>query len=338
MTFIIHAPNVHQGGGRTLLLSLLEAAGNFPCIAILDERLELPPCLPPSLTVIRVRPTLAGRLIGEWRLRCMARAGYAILCFGNLPPLFDCAGPVTVFLQNRYLLGRHDLSTFPLRTRMRLVAERLWLRLRLTNRTQFLVQTPTMAREVVSTLGIQARTIPFLPSDDFGGVAENIRRFDFLYVASGEPHKNHRCLIEAWQLLARDGIFPSLCLTLDRERDGRLLEWIKSQSQEHCLRVENVGQISKGELAQCYLTSAALIYPSTMESLGLPLFEAARAGLPILAPELDYVRDVAVPVQTFDPNSAVSIARAVRRYLDVAEPVVRPSSPAAFLDAVRALD
>ncbi len=338
MKLIIHAPNVHQGGGRTLLLSLLEAAGNSPCIAILDERLELPSCLPPSLTVMRVRPTLAGRLIGEWRLRCMAGAGYAILCFGNLPPLFDCAGPVTVFLQNRYLLVRHDLSTFPLRTRMRLVAERLWLRLRLTNRTQLLVQTPTMAREVGSALGIQARTVPFLPSDDFDGVAERIRRFDFLYVASGEPHKNHRCLIEAWQLLARDGIFPSLCLTLDRVRDSRLLEWVESQSQEHCLRIQNVGQINRAELAQCYRTSAALIYPSTLESLGLPLLEAARVGLPILAPELDYVRDVAVPVQTFDPNSAVSIARAVRRYLDVAEPVVRPSSPAAFLDAVRALD
>ncbi len=71
MTLIIHAPNAHQGGGRTLLLSVLEVAGNLPCIAILDDRLELPPQSPTSLTVLRVRPTLAGRFIGEWRLRCV---------------------------------------------------------------------------------------------------------------------------------------------------------------------------------------------------------------------------------------------------------------------------
>ena len=37
--------------------------------------------------------------------------------------------------------------------------------------------------------------------------------------------------------------------------------------------------------------------------------------LPIPASELDYVRDVVNPVETFDAGSAVSIARAVRRFL-----------------------
>ena len=35
----------------------------------------------------------------------------------------------------------------------------------------------------------------------------------------------------------------------------------------------------------------------------------------MLAAELDYVRDILDPVETFDPNSPVSIARAVKRYL-----------------------
>lgn len=43
MNFIIHAPNVHQGGGRALLLSLLEAVGDAgTCQAILDTRMEIP--------------------------------------------------------------------------------------------------------------------------------------------------------------------------------------------------------------------------------------------------------------------------------------------------------
>lgn len=338
MTLIIHAPNAHQGGGRTLLLSVLEVAGNLPCIAILDDRLELPPQSPPSLTVLRVRPTLAGRFIGEWRLRCLASPEHTILCFGNLPPLFNITGRVRVLLQNRYLLARYDLSEFPLRTRLRLLIERFWFRFRQSSRMKIIVQTPSMARELENELGILAQTIPFRPPSANCDLAKTPRRFDFIYVATGEPHKNHRCLVEAWQLLASEGIYPSLCLTLDRERDHLLLEWIESQTRGKSLRIENVGILPQTELAQYYRMSAALIYPSTMESFGLPLLEAAEAGLSIIASELDYVRDVSVPVQTFDPHSATSIARAVRRYLDAAEPIVQPLTPAAFLDAVSASD
>ena len=75
-----------------------------------------------------------------------------------------------------------------------------------------------------------------------------------------------------------------------------------------------------------------MIFPSTSESFGLPLVEAAHLGLPILAPELDYVRDVCSPVQTFDPTSPLSIARAVKRFLKVPEPELSLRSQQEFWD------
>jgi hypothetical protein len=57
------------------------------------------------------------------------------------------------------------------------------------------------------------------------------------------------------------------------------------------------------------------------------LLEAKQAGLSIVAAELDYVRDSINPDQSFDPNSAVSIARAIKRSLGVIE------EPAAVLNA-----
>lgn len=68
-----------------------------------------------------------------------------------------------------------------------------------------------------------------------------------------------------------------------------------------------------------YEHAKALIYPSTFESFGLPLIEARHAGLTVLAPELDYVRDILDPEQTFDPDSPISIARAVKRFMAVDE-------------------
>ena len=55
------------------------------------------------------------------------------------------------------------------------------------------------------------------------------------------------------------------------------------------------------------------------ESFGLPLLEAKFLGLPILASELDYVRDVVEPTETFDPESPVSISRAVQRFLKISQ-------------------
>jgi len=141
----------------------------------------------------------------------------------------------------------------------------------------------------------------------------------FLYVASGEPHKNHRSLVMAWTLLAEEGIRPGLCLTLDKNRFSDLCVWIEDQIKNTGLNVTNVGSISAQDLDRVYKESLALIYPSDFESLGLPLIEARCVGLPILASERDYVRDAVDPEETFDPSSPVSIARAVKRFLGIPE-------------------
>jgi glycosyltransferase involved in cell wall biosynthesis len=64
----------------------------------------------------------------------------------------------------------------------------------------------------------------------------------------------------------------------------------------------------------------------------LPLLEAARARLPIVAAERDYVRDIVTPAETFDPESPVSIARAVRRFLRCPEEPMFVMSASEFLE------
>ena len=137
----------------------------------------------------------------------------------------------------------------------------------------------------------------------------------FLYVASGEPHKNHLRLLEAWRILGEGGLRPPLWLTLDPRRYGALLRKVEHDASVHGLNIENFGNLSREALADMYGRAAALIYPSTLESYGLPLLEARAAGLPLITGELDYVRDIVDPEETFDPNSALSIARAVKRFL-----------------------
>jgi glycosyltransferase involved in cell wall biosynthesis len=334
---IIHAPNVHQGGGKSLLVALLKALRNEThCKVTLDARLQLPHELSDSVWEIRVKPSILSRLMAEWRLSNLVTENDTVLCFGNLPPLFGNRGRVLLFLQNRYLIGRLSLTGFPFLTKLRIRTERLWLRLRLANVAAIIVQTPSMQHKVLKATGTKSRVLPF--SENTLGYERsrvesrsgNAPEYDFVYVASGEPHKNHINLIEAWKLLAKEGLYPSLRLTLPKEQFSGLCSRIGEEKARHRLRIEN-RPVSLEQVPGLYAKARALIYPSTIESFGLPLIEARNAGLPVIASELDYVRDMIDPEQSFDPSSPVSIARAVRRHLGESEKALPLISAGEFI-------
>ncbi|MBL4774790.1 MAG: glycosyltransferase [Mariprofundus sp.] len=300
-----------------MLLLLLEGLKNAADITIvLDERMSLPDGCEFAGRVLHVKPSLLARLRFEWRLRQLITEDNTLLCMGNLPPLFAKKGYQQVFVQNRYLVDDVPLNSFRLPVRMRLMIERWWLRSRSGQVNRFIVQTPTMQQLMLSSLGVVADILPFAASmsDNNWGCSDNKKQYDFLYVASGEPHKNHQRLIEAWVKLAGEHYFPSLCLTLDSKQFPDLCGSIRTQIEEHGLNIWMSGQLSHVEVQSLYWRSAAMIYPSLFESFGLPLIEAVMAGLPILASDMTYVSDVIRPTDQFDPLLSDAIADAVSRF------------------------
>jgi glycosyltransferase involved in cell wall biosynthesis len=333
MTLIIHAPNVHRGGGRTLLNAVLQEIGaGQPCMLIADQRLAGD--IPPHVAVERFPATVSGRLAAERRLRATSGASDVVLCMGNLPPLLDCTARIAVFLQNRYLVDAAPLTGFPLRARLRIEIERLWLKTRLRPDTKLIVQTRSMQDAARRRLDREALVLPFVDGATTPAATPN--RTDhprFVYPASAEPHKNHAALLTAWHLLGEWGIRPELHLTVDHESPVRQAI---DQARESGLAVINHGPLEPQSLQALYGQCSALVFPSRLESFGLPLLEARQAGLAIVAAELDYVRDVVEPDETFDPGSPLSIARAVRRLLNNPEKPPQPLSPAEFLRQVLA--
>lgn len=326
MSLIIHAPNVHRGGGRTLLLSVLDAARKRPSsMAFLDQRLEIPAELNRGLSITRVAPTIMGRLAGEWALRRAVQASDRVLCFGNLPPLFRIKGRCIVFIQNRYLVESRGLEGFPLSVQLRLMVERVWLRVFHTHAKTVIVQTRSMQQRTQQALRRTIDVAALVP-DTSGfqrcrseGDRTRTAAYDFLYIATGEPHKNHVNLLEAWKLLAADGLYPSLCLTVSASDHPGLFRIIEQSKIDHKLDVHHAPARSWPDMQRLYGQSRALVYPSRLESFGLPLVEARQAGLSIVAGELDYVRDLIDPEETFDPESPLSIARAIKRFLQKTE-------------------
>ena len=337
---LLYAPNIHTGGGAILLKYLLEELPvEINLVAWLDARYKSNLNLPYNTIVKWVEPSVTSRLCAELTLKKESSLGDCILCMHGLPPLLKLNGNVIIFQQNRNYFGLVPLNNFVLRTRIRLKIEQLtayFLRHRVKN---YWVQTPSMAIELKKWYGISPLKItvrPFYKTVISTARANNFK-WDFIYVADGEGHKNHKRLIEAWVMLAKKDLYPSLALTLiDRYED--LKKWINEEIFKHGLNIQNLGYIPHDKLMNILGESKAMVFPSISESFGLPLIEAQHYGLPIVASELDFVRDVCDPVQSFDPYSTVSIARSIIRFMGVSESKLQIISAKEFLHELLDVD
>lgn len=325
---LIQASNIHTGGGSTLLSPLLQVPLNQARRVWVDERYSLPDTLAEDVEIRRVTPSLPSRLRAERELINEADRGDVLLCLGNLPPLLKPLCRTVVYLQNRHLVDATYLPTLASPERVRLKIERFWLRLFASHAHLYLVQTPSMQQAVCQSLHLdedKVRLAPYLPEDPgwprslpTAPTPVNDTR-PFLYVASGESHKNHTTLVQAWVQLALEGLRLPLLLTLDPARFPALCKWIDEQVQKYQLDITMAPSQTSSGMKVLYDGARALIYPSLFESFGLPLVEARQAGLPILASELDYVREVLDPEQTFNPTSPHSIVRAIKRFAGISE-------------------
>lgn len=147
----------------------------------------------------------------------------------------------------------------------------------------------------------------------------------FLMVGTIEPRKNHLQVIEAFDQLWRQGMKVNLVIVgregwigLDpaqRRNIPRVIELLRHHParQQHLFWLDD---ISDEFLEQVYGASTCLIAASLGEGFGLPLIEAARHKLSVLARDLPVFREVAGDsADYFTAKDATGLALAVQGWL-----------------------
>ena len=108
----------------------------------------------------------------------------------------------------------------------------------------------------------------------------------FFYPATPLIYKNHRLLFESLTKID-DKLLQKIVLYLTCERaDFKELTDFKN------IQIVFIGTVKHANVMWLYEQADALLFPSYIETLGLPLIEAAGLGLPILAADLPYAREV----------------------------------------------
>ena len=148
----------------------------------------------------------------------------------------------------------------------------------------------------------------------------------FLMVGTIEPRKGHLQALDAFDQLWAEGLDVELII-VGNEGWTPLPEGLRRTIPHIVARLRDHAQMGKrlhwrkgigdAELLALYQDSACLLVPSEGEGFGLPLIEAARYGLPVLARDLPVFREVAgAHAAYFSGMQGTDLARALRAWLE----------------------
>jgi GT2 family glycosyltransferase/glycosyltransferase involved in cell wall biosynthesis len=138
----------------------------------------------------------------------------------------------------------------------------------------------------------------------------------FFYPANFWPHKNHEALLTAYRLYATGAGSRAWPLVLTGQPDARMaLLQEMAAGLGLAGRVHFPGHMPDGAFAGVWRHAGALVFPSLHEGFGIPLLEAMRFGVPIIATDSAVIGEVAgdafLPVDARDPRTLAETLRKV---------------------------
>jgi glycosyltransferase involved in cell wall biosynthesis len=152
----------------------------------------------------------------------------------------------------------------------------------------------------------------------------------FLMVGTLEPRKGILQATQAFDVLWADRCDVNLVLVGKPGWDNEQLMEMIHGHRELDKRLFWLSDVSDEFLQKIYDCSDCLIAASHHEGFGLPLIEAAKYGLPIIARDIPVFREVASTYADYFPDlpDAESMASAILRWIDLHEQDAHPKSEA----------
>jgi glycosyltransferase involved in cell wall biosynthesis len=151
-------------------------------------------------------------------------------------------------------------------------------------------------------------------------------RFSFFYPAFPRTFKNFEVVLEAVRALEETPANNcELWLTLDATVNRYAARLVREYSGLHSVRW--LGVLSRQKVFELYEKADCLIFPSKLETWGLPITEFKTTGKPVLAADLPYAHETVGNYDLcafFDPNDPARLAQMMMR-ASMRGPVFTPS-------------
>lgn len=197
---------------------------------------------------------------------------------------------------------------------------KLYYLINLKRNSFVVVQSQWFRKAFAKMTGFGAnKTIVFPPSTSFSSPSHSDTQvsplphptpFTFLYPAYPDVHKNMECLCEASRLLEQEvGVNRFQVLLTTSPTANRYSRWLHRRwGNVKSLRF--CGFMSKERLNKIYCDTDCLVFPSQVETWGLPISEFAVTGRPMLLADRPYAHETAAGSRCtafFDADDPVTL-------------------------------
>jgi glycosyltransferase involved in cell wall biosynthesis len=135
--------------------------------------------------------------------------------------------------------------------------------------------------------------------------------FTFFYPALARPFKNFEVIGEAVKLLNKNGLCKFRVVITIEGNENNYAKFIH-RKYGHLEQINFIGILSFDKVQEWYATADALLFPSTLETWGLPITEFKSYEKPILLSKLPYAFETLGEYDKgifFDPLSANELAQ-----------------------------
>ncbi len=149
----------------------------------------------------------------------------------------------------------------------------------------------------------------------------------FVICGAIEPRKNHGLLFDVWRSLTErmgDAAPHLVIIGSPGWKCDEILQPVRN-NPVLCQRVHVASGLSSPSLKRLMAGAIGLLMPSHAEGFGLPLIEAMRMGVPVIASDIPAHREV-VDSQALllDPRDAKAWDAAIRHWVEGGRPNVQP--------------
>lgn len=305
---LVVAPALRTSGGTTIykqfLNHLAEKIGNNNYLVIKDE--TMPEIVIEGVryvnvnTVSHIKRVLFDfygckkliKMIGFNPDLVVSLQNTGVFCLKNIKQCVYYHSPVALFPYKWSLFDKEERNML-----MYKYIYPIFVRLSTTRTTRFVVQTQYIKDAFVDyyktnpeNVSILFPDISLVPIDDVKVIEFPLEEFHFVYPATPKLFKKHETIVYALTKLREKA--PEILrkikihFTLEKDSLPHLISLIHKSELEENFIFEGVLPLSK--LNELYKSSIGLLFPSVVETLGLPLVEAASFGIPVLVSDAGY--------------------------------------------------
>lgn len=331
-TIVISAVNLVEAGTLAILrdclqfLSLLADKGEYRIVAIVYSK-EL--CYFPNIEYIETqwpKKRWINRLWFEYvSMRKISQQLAPVYLWFSL---HDTSPSVlatrrAVYCHNSYSFYKwklHDLLFAPKIALFAIFTKYIY-KINIRQNDYLVVQQEWFRQAMAKMFGIaKSKIIVALPSKPVGESlvsSQQFDRFTFIFAGSPNSHKNFELICQAVQSLEQEGISGfRACITVAGD-ENKYAKWLY-EKWGALSSIDFIGFLSKADMEMYYEKSHCLIFPSRVESWGLPISEYARYQKPMLLANLPYAHETSAGasfVSFFNPDSPQDLAAQMKKLI-----------------------